>query len=287
MKPRTAWSATALVLALIASAVAPVAASATTYHPWYDDVSQTPTSLGLAVDGSYGFIDLHWRAPDNLDVAKRDGTRVADGLIDERVCWGYVPGHDYNPEPFCGTSGSKWTIVGQITLTFASPVADNLGSQWSVVKAQTRFSSRWRRYNRKRAGSPTVVGETPGTTYGYLVGTNGDIPEFSPAPITAGQYHADVYDGASANCLVSAYTPIGQHGWATTHTYTVRNMSCSAAASALARGHLTPNTNAGLVTPGFTCRVLNETFVKDDPEPIHELVSCLEGKRAFTVSLNA
>ena len=287
MKLRTARSAAALILALIVPVAAPVAAGAATYHPWYDDVGQTPTTLGLAGDGSYSFIDLHWRAPQHLDVAKLDGTRVAHGMIDERVCWGYVTGHDYNPEPFCGSSGFKWAIVGQITLTFASPVADNLGSQWSVVKAQTSFSSRWSRYNRKRAGSPTFVGETPGTTYGYLVGTNGDIPEFWPAPITAGQYHVDVYGGATANCLASAYSRIGPNGWAASHTYTVRNMTCGAAASALARGHLTPNTNAGLVTPGFTCRVLSETTVRDDPDPIHELVSCLDGDRAFTVSLNA
>lgn len=284
-KIKTAWSAAVLVLALITPVAAPVAAGATTYHPWYDDVGQTPTTLGLAADGSYAFIDLRWRPPQDLDVAEVDGTRVARGAIDERVCWGYVPGHDDNPEPFCKHSGSKWTIVGHITLTFASPVADNLGAQWSVVRAQTSFSPRWRHYNRKRAGGLSVVGESPGTTYGYLVGTRGDVPEFWPAPISATQYHLDVNGGDGANCLASAYSG-GPHGWASTHTYTTRNMTCSAAARALTRGRLTPSTNAGLVTQGFTCRVLSETSLKNDPDPVHELVSCLAGSRAFTVSLN-
>lgn len=284
MKIRTARSVATLVLVLIASAGVPVAGGATTYHPWYDDVGQTPTTLGLTGDGSYAFIDLNWRPPQKLDVAEMDGTRVASGAIDERVCWGYV-GHDYNPEPFCGRSASKWTIVGHVTLTFASPVSDNLGPQWSVVKAQTSFSQPWSHYNRKRAGSLSFVGESPGTTYGYLLGTRGDVPEFWPAPISAEQYHQDVNGSDGANCLASAYSG-GPHGWATRHTYTTRDMTCSAAASALARGRLTPNTNAGLVTPGFTCRVLSETFPSNDPDPVHELVSCLDGDRAFTVSLS-
>lgn len=285
MKIRTARSAVALVLALIAPSVAVVAAGAATYHPWYDDVGQTPTTLALAADGSYAFIDLHWRPPQNLNVAEVKGTRVVRGAIDERVCWGYLAGHNFNPEPFCGSSASKWAIVGRVTLTFASPVADNLGAQWSVVRAQVSFSPSWRRYNRQRPGSLSVVGESPGATYGFLVGTNGAVPEFWPASISAEQYRLDVYGGAGANCLASAYSG-GPRGWATTHTYTTSHMTCTAAARVLARGRLTPNTNSGVVTPGFTCRVLSETYLKNDPDPVHELVNCLDGNRGFTVSLN-
>lgn len=286
MKLRTGRSAAALVLALSASVAASVGAHAATYHPWYDDVGQTPATLDMAADGSYSFIDLRWGPPRNVNVPNLEGTRVARGAIDERVCWGYVAGQDDNPQPFCETSGSKWTIVGRVTLTFASPVADNLGNQWSVVKVQTSFNPPWSRYNRKRAGSFPTVGETPGTTYGYLVGTNGSVPDFWPAPISAEQYHLDAYGGHASNCLSSAYTG-GPRGWAVLHTYTAHNMTCGAAASAIARGRLSPDSTTGLITPGFTCRVLSETTVKNDPDPIHEEVNCLNNGHAFTVSLTA
>jgi hypothetical protein len=275
----------AMALSLIGQAAAPSVTKGATYRPWYDDVGQTPNTLDLAADGSYGFVHLRWQPARHLDVANSDGTRIARGAIYERVCWGFIPGHDDNPQPFCKQSGSKWTTVGRVSLAFADPIVDDLGSQWAVVRVQTTFAPRWRRLNRRRAGGFSRVGEVPGDSYGYLLGATGEVPDFSPVPLTGRQYRFDLEGGSRANCLANAYRG-GPHGWATAHTFTTTNMTCGAAASALARARLERNANTGLITPGFECRVLSETTVKHDPYPVHELVRCSDSYRAFTVSLS-